>query len=63
MEMYINVCMDEWMDSCSRQTNVKWIITSEIQNYKQNTDIRYLVLHLNRCIDMHMYLIVQDNNI
>ena len=45
-----------------RQTN-KWIIISEIQIYKQNNDIRYVVLHLLGCIDVCMYLNVQDNNI
>ena len=35
------------MDSCSRQTNDKWIIVSKIQNYKQKNDIRYVVLYLN----------------
>ena len=53
MDGYVhkNVWMDGWMDSCSRQTNDKWIITSEIQSYKRNNDIKYLVLHLNGCID------------
>ena len=53
MDGYVhkNVWMDGCMDSCSRQTNDKWIITSEIQNYKQNNEMRYLVLHLNGCID------------
>ena len=48
INMYINGCMD--MDSCSRQTNDKWITISKIQNYKQNNDIRYVVLHLNGCM-------------
>ena len=41
--------------------NDKWIIILEIQ--KQNNDIKYIVLDLNWCIDMYMYLNVSDNNI
>ena len=65
MDRYVYKWMDGWMDmdGCSRQTNNKWIIISKIQNYKQNNDMRYVMLHLNGCIGYVHILNVQDNNI